>query len=142
MRAIQRARPTPTSAQLLVTIQLHCHPPVRAATHATSGGPVNWPKADHCCIQPTVLETVDSLGASRTASENKVPEAELAKFAKKYGGAIRNEIVFRGMHAKVVQFLNDNAVEGPAPTTPARKPAGEKPAAEKPGSKGKKKGSA
>ena len=43
------------------------------ATHATSGGPANWPIEDHCCAQPTVVETVFSPGASVTASENKVP---------------------------------------------------------------------
>ena len=69
----QRASPRPQAAQLPVTSQLHCQPPARVATQATSGGPANWPSADHCCIQPTVVETVCSPGASRTASENSVP---------------------------------------------------------------------
>lgn len=57
------------------------------------------------------------------AAENQVPQDQLAKFAKRYGGAIRNEILFRAMHAKVVQFLIDNAkiVEGTGPVTPPAK---------------------
>ncbi len=43
------------------------------------------------------------------AAENQVPEAELEKFAKKYGANLRQEIVFRTMHAKVVEFLNEHA---------------------------------
>jgi hypothetical protein len=70
---IEPARTSPARAHAPVTAPLHCHPPARDATHATSGGPVNWPIADHCCIQPTVVETVASPGASRTASENNVP---------------------------------------------------------------------
>lgn len=66
---------------------------------------------------------VDNNDANRhfiqIAQENQVPQEQLGKFAKKFGGNIRNEIVFRTMHAKVIQFLNDNAtieeVEG-APT--------------------------
>ena len=53
--------------------QVSCQPPAWLATQATSGGPPNWPSADHCCIQPTVLPSMASPGASRTASENRVP---------------------------------------------------------------------
>lgn len=68
------------------------------------------------------------------AAENRVPEADLTKFAKKYGGNIRNEIVFRTMHTKVVEFLNDHAVEGDAPkAAPKKKATGE--AAAKPKAK-------
>ena len=59
--------------QAPVTAQVHCQPPTAPATQATSGGPANWPAADHCCIQPTVVEIVSSPGASRTASEKSVP---------------------------------------------------------------------
>ena len=47
--------------------------PVVAAIQATSGGPANCPIDDHCCTHPTVVATVSSLGAKRTANENKVP---------------------------------------------------------------------
>ncbi len=53
------------------------------------------------------------------ANENQVPQEQLSKFAKKFGGSIRNEIFFRTMHAKVVEFLNQHATfvdEAPAPT--------------------------
>ena len=48
------------------------------ATQATSGGPANWPSADHCCIQPTVVDSVCSLGARRTASANSVGRDQAA----------------------------------------------------------------
>ena len=63
----------PIAAMLSVTTQVHCQPPTAPANHATTKGPMNWPVADHCCIQPTVVETVSSLGAKRTAQANKVP---------------------------------------------------------------------
>ena len=63
----------PASPNAAVTHQITCQPPARAAAHAARGGPANWPNADHCCIQPTVVETVPSSGATRTASENSVP---------------------------------------------------------------------
>lgn len=70
---------------------------------------------------------VDNNDANRhflqIAAENQVPEAELTKFAKKFGPNIRNEIVFRTMHTKVVEFLNENAVEGEAPTVTKKSPA-------------------
>jgi hypothetical protein len=47
--------------------------PVRAAATATTGGPANCPMADHCCIQPTVVETAPASGATRTDKENSVP---------------------------------------------------------------------
>src|SRR6185312_16659321 len=72
-RPICPASTRPSTEQAPVTTQVHCQPPTRLATQATSGGPTNWPKEDHCCIQPTVVETVRSLGASLTASENSVP---------------------------------------------------------------------
>jgi hypothetical protein len=43
----RRTRPSPT--------QVHCQPPAALATAATSGGPANWPSADHCWTQPTVV---------------------------------------------------------------------------------------
>jgi hypothetical protein len=61
------------SEQAPVTSQVHCQLPAPLATHATSGGPKNCPNEEHCCIQPTVVDTVPSLGAKRTAKENKVP---------------------------------------------------------------------
>jgi hypothetical protein len=63
----------PSTAQPPVTHHIACQPPARAATQAASGGPANCPKADHCCIHPTVVDTVLSSGAIRTASENRVP---------------------------------------------------------------------
>src|SRR5580765_2186976 len=63
---------SPATEQAPVAAQVHCQPPVALATAATSGGPANWPSADHCCTQPTVVDKVRSLGASRTASANKV----------------------------------------------------------------------
>lgn len=85
---------------------------------------------------------VDNNDANRhflqIASENQVPEEQLTKFAKKYGGSIRNEIIFRTMHAKVVEFLNDNAVEGDAPkAAPKKKVASEAPVADSSSSKTK-----
>ena len=52
--------------------QVHCQPPTAPATQATSGGPRNWPAEEHCCIQPTVVDTVSSSGATCTASANRV----------------------------------------------------------------------
>lgn len=64
------------------------------------------------------------------AQENQVPQEQLGKFAKKYGGNIRNEIVFRTMHAKVIQFLNDNSVveevDVPGTAAPSAKPKASK----------------
>src|SRR6185436_3106386 len=75
-RAGTRPRPTvsssPASEQTPVTSHVHCQSPVALATAATSGGPANWPSADHCWTQPTVVDNVPSLGASRTASANSV----------------------------------------------------------------------
>jgi len=45
----------------------------------------------------------------RVAYENKVPEAELKKFAKEYGPQIRDEIVYRTMYSKVMGLLNEHA---------------------------------
>ena len=36
------------------------------------GGPANCPTQDHCCIKPTVVETVPELGARCMAEVNKV----------------------------------------------------------------------
>lgn len=69
------------------------------------------------------------------AGENQVPEEQLQKFAKQYGGSIRNEIVFRTMHAKVVDFLNQNATAG-TPAAPKAAKTAEKPA-DKPAAKPK-----
>ena len=51
---------------------VQCQPPAALATAATSGGPANWPSADHCWTQPTVVANVPSLGASCTANANNV----------------------------------------------------------------------
>ena len=48
-------------------------PPTWPATQATNGGTTKEPVAEPCCIQPTVVETRDSCGESRTASEKRVP---------------------------------------------------------------------
>ena len=69
---MRSASNTPTVAMLSVTTHVHCQPPTAPANQATAKGPKNWPVADHCCIQPTVVETVSSLGANRTAQANKV----------------------------------------------------------------------
>ena len=61
---IFHAKSMPMTQQTEVTQPVSCQPPYRAATQATSGGPANWPSADHCCIQPTVVDTVSVLGAS------------------------------------------------------------------------------
>ena len=47
----------PSSDAVPVTVHVSCHPPTFDATQATSGGPANWPIAENCCIQPTVVET-------------------------------------------------------------------------------------
>ena len=60
-------------AAVPVSAQVQCQPPTLPATQAISGGPRNWPADEHCCIQPTVVDTVRSLGATRTASENNTP---------------------------------------------------------------------
>ena len=56
-----------------VVTQVHCQSPARMATHATMGGPANWPSADHCCIHPTVVAIVRSSGATRSAVEKVLP---------------------------------------------------------------------
>src|SRR5262245_34630674 len=71
-RAIADTSARPISDDAPVTSHVNCHPPATEATHATSGGPTNWPNADHCCIQPTVVDSVSSLGVTRTASANSV----------------------------------------------------------------------
>src|SRR4029078_4521677 len=71
-RASRRDSSSPSSDTAPVASQGQCQPPIRLAIQATSGGPTNWPQADHCWTQPTVLEIVASLGATRTASENRV----------------------------------------------------------------------
>ena len=63
----------PTRAQAPVTVHDHCQPPLATATSATAGGPANWPTAESCCIQPTVVERVAGSGARRTESANSVP---------------------------------------------------------------------
>ncbi len=45
----------------------------------------------------------------RIAYENQVPEADLKKFAKEFGPAIRDEIVYRTIYAKVMTLLNESA---------------------------------
>ena len=55
-----------------VTAQVQCQPPAKSATQATSGGPRNWPQAEHCCTQPIVVDTICSPGATLTARANKV----------------------------------------------------------------------
>jgi len=63
---------SPISEAAPVTSQVSCQPPAMPATQATSGGPMNWPNADHCCIQPSVVDSVCSLGATRTPTANNV----------------------------------------------------------------------
>lgn len=63
------------------------------------------------------------------AYENRVPQSELRRFAKKYGGAVKDEILFRSMYQQVVGLLNQHAkfvgagsaTEAPAPKKPAAK---------------------
>jgi trigger factor len=43
------------------------------------------------------------------AYENRVPQNELRRFAKKYGPAVKDEILFRSMYQQVVSFLNQHA---------------------------------
>lgn len=43
------------------------------------------------------------------AAENEVPEDKLEEFAKKYGGVIRDEVIYRAMYAKVMDFLREHA---------------------------------
>ena len=57
-RAINAVSTRPSSEHAPVATQVRCQPPTWLATHATSGGPTNWPAADHCCTQPTVLDSV------------------------------------------------------------------------------------
>ena len=57
---------------LPVTNQVNCQPPICMATAATSGGPANCPTQDHCCMKPTVVDTVAWLGARCMAVVNKV----------------------------------------------------------------------
>src|SRR5690606_15506470 len=56
-----------------VASQVRCQPPACAAIQATTGGPKNWPAAEHCNIQPTVVAMVWLFGATLTAMLNKVP---------------------------------------------------------------------
>ena len=65
-------RRRPATEQAPVATHVHCQFPVVLATAATSGGPANWPNADHCWTQPTVVDNVPSPGANRTASANNV----------------------------------------------------------------------
>ncbi len=60
------------SEQASVQAQVHCQPPARCATHATTGGATNWPSDEACCIRPTVVDTVEGVGATRTASMKSV----------------------------------------------------------------------
>ena len=62
----------PASEAAPVAAPVQCQPPARAASQATMGGPANWPSAEHCCIQPTVVETVFfARRATRIASEQR-----------------------------------------------------------------------
>ena len=70
---MDRDKAMPPRQQDPVISQVHCQPPTLAASQATNGGPANCPTEDHCCIQPTVVDTVPSWGDRRTAKENKVP---------------------------------------------------------------------
>ena len=72
-RAMRPASSAPATQQPAVTAQVHCQPPTRLASQATTGGPASWPRADHCCIQPTVVAMERSPGASVGASANSVP---------------------------------------------------------------------
>ncbi|MBX3096371.1 MAG: trigger factor [Fimbriimonadaceae bacterium] len=76
------------------------------------------------------------------AQENEIPEEQLEAFAKQYGAAIRDEVIYRAMYAKVMGFLRDKAkvteVSGetaPKPAKATKKPAAakteDKPAAKK-----------
>lgn len=66
------------------------------------------------------------------AQENNVPEDQLQKFAKEYRDQIREEVIFRGMYSKVVEFLNEHAqVTEVAEGGSAPAPAPKKPAAKK-----------
>ena len=62
----------PASEHARVTIQVHCQPPTRWASQATTGGATNWPNEEACCIRPTVVDTVEAPGAHRTLSMNRV----------------------------------------------------------------------
>jgi hypothetical protein len=72
-RPIIAAKQMPASDAVPVTIHVHCQPPDTPATHATTGGPTNWPRAENCSIQPTVVDTIRGPGANRTASANSAP---------------------------------------------------------------------
>lgn len=63
----------PMREQIAVATQVMCQPPTLAASIATAGGPKNCPIDEHCCIQPTVVDTVCSFGAASTTTENRVP---------------------------------------------------------------------
>ena len=56
----------------LTTQPMACQLPLWVATQATSGGPMNCPIEEHCCVMPTVADTVSGAGASRTARLNRV----------------------------------------------------------------------
>ncbi|HXH60262.1 MAG TPA: hypothetical protein VNI20_02770, partial [Fimbriimonadaceae bacterium] len=45
----------------------------------------------------------------RIAYENRVPEADIKKFAKEYGPQIRDEVVYRTMYSKVMRLINQEA---------------------------------
>src|SRR5690606_18937587 len=66
------ARPIPARANAPVASQVDCQPPVRFTTHATTGGPTNWPSEEHCCSHPTVVVVVCALGATAMACTNRV----------------------------------------------------------------------
>ncbi len=60
------------------------------------------------------------------AQEYQIPQEQLPKFLKEYGPQVRDEVIFRAMHAKVMDFLNEEAtiveVDGDAPES-VKKPA-------------------
>src|SRR5207245_9837509 len=66
------ANAMPANEQAKVTTKVHCQPPARWAIHATTGGAMNWPSDEACCIIPIVVDTVEGPGASRTPSMNNV----------------------------------------------------------------------
>lgn len=50
------------------------------------------------------------------AHENRVPAEDLQKFSKQYGGAIRDEVIYRAMYQLVMEYLESKAQIQDAPT--------------------------
>src|SRR5690625_4842116 len=67
-RCRARASAIPATVYRLVASQVHCQPPAWFTTHATTGGPENWPRAEPCCSHPIVVVVVCDVGATLMAS--------------------------------------------------------------------------